>query len=108
MTWHQAADDAAVIEDQVLGVTVAGIPLALFRVQGDVFALHDLCTHGFARLSEGYVEDDCVECPLHQGLVDIRTGAPRTAPISVPVRRYDTRVVGGTIEVLLPEAPESA
>ena len=51
--------------------------IAVFRMGEEIFALHDLCTHGHARLSEGFVENGCVECPLHQGLVDIRTGAPR-------------------------------
>ena len=99
--WHDAADADAVVEDEVLGCVVAGLPVALFRVKGEVFALHDLCSHGFARLSEGYVEDDCVECPLHQGLVDIRTGAARTAPISEPVRSIPAREVEGRIEVQL-------
>lgn len=99
--WHDAADAAAVVEEEVLGCVVAGLPVALFRVEGEVFALHDLCSHGFARLSEGFVEDGCVECPLHQGLVDIRTGAPRTAPISEPVRSIPAREVDGRVQVQL-------
>ena len=98
--WHDAAD-AGAVEDEVLGCVVAGLPVALFRVEGEVFALHDLCSHGHARLSEGFVEDGCVECPLHQGLVDIRTGKPRSAPISEPVRSIPAREVGRRIEVEL-------
>lgn len=97
--WCDAAADADVEEDAVLGIAVLGVPIALFRIKGEVFALHDLCSHGFARLSDGYVEDDCVECPLHQGLVDIRTGAPRTAPISTPIRSYPARVREGRVEI---------
>lgn len=99
--WHDAADAGAVMEEEVLGCVVAGLPVALFRVEGEVFALHDLCSHGHARLSEGFVEDGCVECPLHQGLVDIRTGAPRTAPISEPVRSLPAREVDGRVQVQL-------
>jgi len=97
--WHDAAAAVDVEEDAVLGCAVHGMPIALFRVQGEVFALHDLCSHGFARLSDGYVEDDCVECPLHQGLVDIRTGAPRTAPITVPIRSFPVRIRDGRVEI---------
>lgn len=97
--WHDAGPADAVAEEAAVGVSVAGIPVALFRLEGEVFALHDLCTHGHARLSEGYVEDGCVECPLHQGLVDIRSGAPRSAPVSVAVRSYPARVVDGRVEV---------
>jgi anthranilate 1,2-dioxygenase ferredoxin subunit len=99
--WHDAADSAAVTEDEVLGLAVAGVAVALFRVDGEVFALHDLCSHGHARLSDGYVENDCVECPLHQGLIDIRTGGPRSAPITEPVRSIPAREVDGRIEVEL-------
>jgi nitrite reductase/ring-hydroxylating ferredoxin subunit len=85
----------------VVGVTVAGTGIALFRIGDDVFALRDQCSHGMALLSEGYVEDGCVECPLHQGLIDIRTGAPRAAPVSIPVRSYPARINEGRVEVEL-------
>ena len=99
--WYDAADAEAVVEDEVVGCVVNGTPVALFRVEGEVFALYDLCSHGHARLSDGYVEDDCVECPLHQGLVDIRNGKPRSAPISEPVRAIPAREVEGRVQVEL-------
>ncbi|SIT47559.1 Anthranilate 1,2-dioxygenase ferredoxin subunit [Paraburkholderia piptadeniae] len=73
--------------------------IAVFRIGDEVFALNDLCTHGHARLSEGYVEDGCVECPLHQGLIDIRTGAPRCAPITEAVRAFPIRIIDARVEV---------
>ena len=99
MAWHDAlgADEMAV--EEARGLVLGGVPIALFRLEDGFHALHDLCTHGHARLSEGYVEDACVECPLHQGLVHIPTGAARTAPISQPTRTYPTRVTGGRVEV---------
>jgi anthranilate 1,2-dioxygenase ferredoxin subunit len=97
--WRDAAAADAVTEDSVLAVSVGALQLALFRIGDDVFALLDLCSHGQARLSDGYVEDGCVECPLHQGLVDIRTGAPRKPPITEPVQSYPARVRNGRIEV---------
>lgn len=97
--WHDAGAADAVAEGETLGVAVAGIPVALFRLDGEVFALHDLCSHGQARLSDGFVEDGCVECPLHQGLVDIRNGAPRSEPITEPIRSYPARVVDGRVQI---------
>ena len=64
-----------------------------------LYALYDLCTHGAAKLSDGYVEDGCVECPLHQGTFDIRTGAPCKAPVTEAVRTFPVRVVAGRVEV---------
>ncbi len=98
-TWHDAAAYDAVEDDAVIGVSIEGKPIAIFRLDGQYHALKDLCSHGAARLSDGYVEDGCVECPLHQGLIDIRTGAARSAPITVDVKSYPVRVSGDRIEV---------
>ena len=99
--WIDVAAADAVVEGEVLGTQAEGKPVALFRLGIDIFALHDLCTHGRARLSDGFVEGDTVECPLHQGLVCIRTGAPRSAPITEPTVTYPTRVVQGRVELLI-------
>lgn len=99
--WIDVAATDDVVEDEVLGVSAAGKAIALFRLGGDIFALHDLCSHGQARLSDGFVEDGAVECPLHQGLVCIRTGAPKSAPITEPVAAFQTRLTAGRVEVLV-------
>ena len=95
-----AADEFA--EDDPRAVIVDGEQVAVFRVGDELFALHDLCTHEVARLSEGFVEDGCIECPLHQGLFDLRTGEARKAPCVEPVRVYATRVVDGRLEIESP------
>lgn len=99
--WLQAGSTGDVPDGEVVGVTVGGVPVALFCLDGTFHALHDLCTHGQARLSDGFVEDGCIECPLHQGLIDIATGAPRSAPVEVAVRSYPMRVVEDRIEIEL-------
>ncbi|WP_284946086.1 anthranilate 1,2-dioxygenase ferredoxin subunit AndAb [Acidisoma cladoniae] len=103
--WHDVAAQDALDDEEVIGVSAGGVPIALFRLGDGYHALHNLCTHGQARLSDGYVEDGCVECPLHQGKIDIRDGAPRSAPITVPVRSYPVRVVEGRIEVMVAARP---
>ncbi len=89
----------AVADDEVIGISAAGIAIALFRLGDSFHALQDLCSHGRARLSDGYVEDGCIECPLNQGKIDIRDGSPRSAPITVPVKSFPVRIVGERIEV---------
>jgi len=86
-------------EGEPAAVVAGERQIAVFRIGGEVFALNDLCTHGHARLSDGYVEDGCVECPLHQGLIDIRTGTPRCAPITEAVRVFPIRIVDARVEV---------
>ncbi|WP_248323028.1 anthranilate 1,2-dioxygenase ferredoxin subunit AndAb [Caballeronia sp. Sq4a] len=97
--WHAIGTLDDFIEGEPAAVVANDKPVAVFRIGDEVFALHDLCTHGHARLSEGFVEDGCVECPLHQGLFDIRSGAPRCAPVTEAVRSYPIRIVDGQVEI---------
>ncbi|MEZ2350900.1 anthranilate 1,2-dioxygenase ferredoxin subunit AndAb [Caballeronia sp. RCC_10] len=98
-TWQAIGMLDDFMEGEPAAVVAGDKPVAVFRIGDEVFALHDLCTHGHARLSEGYVEDGCVECPLHQGLFDIRSGAPRCAPVTEAVRSYRIRIVNGQVEI---------
>jgi len=97
--WYPIGNNADFNEGEPVAVVVEQKPIAVFRLGEDLFALHDLCTHGHARLSDGFVEDDCVECPLHQGLFDIRTGAPKCAPVTEAVRAYPIRIHEGTVQI---------
>lgn len=98
-TWIDLGAADEFCEDTPVAKQAGGQPLAVFRLGDDVYALRDKCSHGNARLSDGYVEDGCVECPLHQGLIDIRSGAARSAPITTAVRSFPVRVVAGRVEV---------
>ena len=67
MGWHEVPGAQALGEDEALGITLGEHPIALCRSGGEFYALHNVCTHQFALLSDGSVEDGCLECPLHQG-----------------------------------------
>ena len=57
-----------------------GVPVALVRTGGEVFALHDVCSHEEVPLSEGDIYDRTVECWLHGSCFDLRTGKPTGPP----------------------------
>jgi anthranilate 1,2-dioxygenase ferredoxin component len=78
--------------------------VALFKLEDGVFAIADLCSHGAASLSEGFVENGAIECPFHSGTFDIRTGAAVNFPCTEPVRSYSVRVNGEDVEIQLGEA----
>jgi 3-phenylpropionate/trans-cinnamate dioxygenase ferredoxin subunit len=84
-----------------MSVTIGERPIALCRSGGELHALHNVCTHQFALLSDGYIEDGCIECPLHQGRFDLKTGAPLGPPVTQPVRVYRVRTEGGKVFVEL-------
>ncbi|ALX17208.1 ferredoxin [Burkholderia cepacia JBK9] len=99
MSYRFAAKRADLVEDEPLPVTIGDERIALYLLDGNVHATHNVCTHQFALLSDGYMEDGCIECPLHQGRFDIRTGAAVCAPATAPVRVYDVRLEGDSIMV---------
>jgi naphthalene 1,2-dioxygenase ferredoxin component len=87
-----AADDLP--SDDVIGVAVAGKDIAIYTVGDEVFATDNLCTHGHARLCDGFLEDHEIECPLHQGKFDVRDGRPTCEPAIEPLRTYPVRIEG--------------
>ena len=87
-------------EGEALRIATAGAaPIAIFNVDGEYFAIDDTCTHQDASLSEGWVENCAVECPLHTACFDLRTGAALGAPAKIPVRTHAVHVEGGVIRV---------
>src|SRR3974390_3519891 len=69
--WIRVASLGDIEEGGTLQVGVAGEPVCLYKIGGQVFATTDICTHRQASLSEGFVDGDCIECPLHQALFHI-------------------------------------
>jgi 3-phenylpropionate/trans-cinnamate dioxygenase ferredoxin component len=99
MTLKFAANLSDLVEDEPLPVEIGDERIALYLLDGEVHATHNVCTHQFALLSDGYMEDGCIECPLHQGKFDIRTGAAMCAPVTQPIRVYAVQVDGDSILV---------
>jgi nitrite reductase/ring-hydroxylating ferredoxin subunit len=73
--------------------------IAVFNVGGTLFAISDICTHAEASLSEGRVDGETVECPLHGACFDLRTGEALTPPAVEPVQTFPVVVQGDAIYV---------
>ena len=100
-SWTDAAAAEDLWDGAGIGVEVQGRELALFRVGDAVYATDAFCTHGHARLCEGFVEGHEIECPLHQGRFDLRSGAATCEPASERVRIYPARIDGARVLVSL-------
>jgi 3-phenylpropionate/trans-cinnamate dioxygenase ferredoxin subunit len=73
--------------------------IAVFNVEGTLFAISDICTHAEGLLSEGTIEGEIVECPLHGATFDLRTGEALTPPAVEPVRTFPVIRQGDEIYV---------
>jgi len=99
--WIDATAMDEVPEDDVIGIMVAGRDIAMYNAGGEIFATDNICTHGHARLCEGFLEGHEIECPLHQGRFDVRTGQPSCAPVTEAIRSYPVRIEGGRVWLAL-------
>jgi 3-phenylpropionate/trans-cinnamate dioxygenase ferredoxin component len=84
---------------ELMYVAVGGEPVCLIALDGAFYALGDICTHEGASLADGQIIGDELECPLHGGMYDIRTGAPTGPPVVEGAKTYRVRVVGDAIQV---------
>jgi len=81
-----------------LKVVVDGKPIAVVMDSaGAIHALGDTCTHGDISLSEGFVEDDTLECWAHGSKFELTTGKPLTLPAYEPVPVYPVTIVDGDV-----------
>jgi len=80
-------------------IDVKGKQIALFNINGDFFAIDNMCTHEEASLAEGEISGHEVTCPLHGAKFDIWTGEVLGPPAYDDVACYAVRVVGTDIEV---------
>jgi naphthalene 1,2-dioxygenase ferredoxin component len=99
--WVRAAARKDLAQDEVIGVEIAGHSIALYDVEGSVFATDNICTHAYARLSDGWLDGDLIECPLHAARFDVRTGKVLDPPATVDLKTYAVRVIDDEIQVKL-------
>ena len=95
--WTEAAAVDEVPTDDVVGMQVGGREIALYNVDGQIYATDNVCTHGHARLCEGFLEGHEIECPLHQGKFDVRNGKPSCAPVTEAIRSYPVKIDAGRV-----------
>jgi 3-phenylpropionate/trans-cinnamate dioxygenase ferredoxin subunit len=99
MAWTDVADVEEIEVEDVIEVSVGENVLAVYRIKDGYFASDGICTHEYACLADGFVIGNEIECPKHQGRFDIRSGACKGAPVSVPVQTDPTRGVDGWVQV---------
>ena len=100
MSYARACAVADVAPGTARRCDVGGVPVAVVRTEdGDVHAIHDVCSHANVALSEGEVEDCAIECWLHGSRFDLLTGRPTGPPAVVPVPVYPVKIDGDDVLV---------
>ena len=78
---------------------VDGKRVALCNVNGEFYAIDDVCTHDGGSLDQGVLEGDRVECPRHGAKFDVKTGRAVVLPAVRPVKTYQVAVEGDQVKV---------
>ncbi|MFD1803752.1 Rieske (2Fe-2S) protein [Mixta tenebrionis] len=99
MSWIGVCNTEQVQEDFPWGGVVAGKEIGIYLVDGEYYALEDICPHAYALLSQGFVEDGKVECPLHEAVFDLKTGQCLHGPGGRSLQRYPLRIDGEQIQI---------
>ena len=95
--WTNVAAEADLFEGAGIAVNPEGQDIAVFKLEDAVYAIDNLCSHGNARLCDGFVEGHHVECPFHQALFDLRDGSVSCGPATQSVKSWPVKLENGRV-----------
>lgn len=95
MPWHRVCSTADVAPGHCFRVEMDDEDIVLVNVGGEFFACSNICSHDYAELHEGEVEDEQIVCPLHLARFDVRTGEALSPPAYEALTTFPVRIVEG-------------
>ena len=102
--WHHLMQAADLPEGKPVRQLLGEVPVVAVRDGGAVRVLADRCSHMSGPLSDGELSDGCLTCPWHGSMFRIADGSVARGPATAPQPSFETREVGGAIQVCLPDA----
>ncbi len=99
--WVKACSADDIDLDDLKRFDHGGKTFAIYKLDDGIFATDGHCTHEKQHLEGGLVDDGVIECPLHMGQFDIRTGEALAGPVCVDLRTYETKVEDGQVFILV-------
>lgn len=99
--WHPVCAADEIDEEDVLRFDLGDRTFAVYNTVSGFYASDGHCTHEAAHLADGLVIDHVIECPLHQGRFDVRSGKAKSPPVCVDLTTYPVKVEGGRVYIQL-------
>jgi 3-phenylpropionate/trans-cinnamate dioxygenase ferredoxin subunit len=97
--WISVAREGELAPGEWRTLDVEGTAVVVFNIDGDYYAIEDVCTHDGGQLTGGTVEGDQIICPRHGARFCVRTGAALTPPAYEPTAKFPVRVHEGDVQV---------
>ena len=101
--WVTVATTDEIPDREPFPVLIDDRRVCVCNLDGEFYAISDVCTHDDFLLSGGVIEGDEIECPMHATVFNIRTGAVEVPPAEKPLPTYPCRVVDGEVQVGIAE-----
>jgi 3-phenylpropionate/trans-cinnamate dioxygenase ferredoxin subunit len=105
MGWTKVCNTSSLKDGDLIGFNYddGNKKLLIAKINGKLYATDGICTHAYAELSNGFLneEDKTVICPLHLSAFDLQSGVPRNAPAEVPLKTYQVKEEADGVYVLL-------
>ena len=93
-----------ILDGERLFIEIDGKPIVILKIDGEYYAIGDVCSHDEGPVGEGNVEGFEIICPRHGARFDIRSGKAVALPAFVDIPAYPVRITGDQIEIGIPEA----
>ncbi len=108
MAWVRVAATSDVVRERGLRVCLKGIPIGIYLVGEDYYAMEDTCPHAGSALSRGELDGAIIRCPSHGWDYDVRTGFKPGYTDGFPIPCFPVRVEDGAllIDIRLPDVDE--
>ncbi|RQN35262.1 non-heme iron oxygenase ferredoxin subunit [Paraburkholderia tropica] len=97
--WRCAGHAGDLTEDAPIEYKLDGTEIGIYRVGDEVYALENVCPHAYALLTQGFVDEGTVECPLHEAVFDIKSGECIKGPGGRALKQYAVRLAGEEIQI---------
>jgi nitrite reductase/ring-hydroxylating ferredoxin subunit len=97
--WITVAERSSLDVGAIIGAKAGELDVALYNIDGEIYATHNICTHAFAFMSDGWLEGDIIECPMHGGRFEVKTGKGLGAPITCDLKVLPVRIKGNSVQV---------
>ena len=95
--WIKVCATGELLPGEYRNVYDGDTPIAVFNIDGELYAIEDICTHDGGELTGGIIDGNEIECPRHGARFDIRTGAVLCPPAYEPTAKFPVRIEGGSV-----------
>ncbi len=97
--WIDVAREGSLAEGEHIVVDVDGAEVAVFKVEGNYYAIEDVCSHDGSEIASGRLEGCEIVCPRHRARFCLKTGKVLAPPAYEDIATFPVRVEGGRIQV---------